>query len=244
MPSTTSGVGSWLLYALSDVGVSFGESAARRIVVHRTASQTGATFGDSAAGSLHPHADPTVPPPVESGDVGPPELTTLARSLLADLPPYEADDPVVQNLLRAVSLELARIDARAHDIIIRLFPQDADDRWRTLGMWETMLGLPVESTISSRAARSALVTASVRGRNVSSGAHWTELIGQALVGVPWTQEEVVPYTVVIRIPAGSSGYSTGQIRVFARKVSPAHLVIESGTIGGFLIGISLIGDAL
>ena len=185
------------------------------------------------------------PPPVEDDGVGPPPLTVLAQSLLADLPPYEADDPIVQNLLRAVSLELARINARAHDIIIRLFPQDADDRWRTLGMWETMLGLPIEPVGVSRATRSSLVAATVRSRNVGSGAHWTDLISQALVGVPWTQQEgPAAYTVTIRIPGGSSGYSTGQIRTFARKISPAHLVIESGTIGGFLIGISSIGDAL
>lgn len=173
-----------------------------------------------------------------------PEPQVLPRSLLDYLPPYEADDPMVQNLLNAVALELARIEQRATDVIWKFFPQNADDTYGTLGMWEMLLGLPVMPADLTLTERRDLVVSSVRARDAGTGIAWRELMTQAIGTSFDVQVGPAPYTITIRTSMGYTGASTLYVRTIARRISPAHLQIESGFKEHFVVGISKIGDAL
>jgi uncharacterized protein YmfQ (DUF2313 family) len=173
-------------------------------------------------------------------------LAPLTQKLLEYLPPYEADDPRVQNLIQAMANELGRIDTRAKDIVWRMFPQNADDTYGTLGMWEALLNLPVQPAGVSLASRQSLVLSTLRSHNAGTGAAWRQLLEQVLGGA--VNVTVFPpnaaYTITLRVPVGAGSNAASQARVLAARITPAHLVINSGFIGGFIIGISHIGDAL
>jgi uncharacterized protein YmfQ (DUF2313 family) len=172
-------------------------------------------------------------------------LIDRALAMLDDMPPYEADEPRVRQLINAVALELERVENTAQDVVTKMFPQNADDTYRTLGLWEKLLGLPVEPAGVAVSLRQAAVVASVRGRQAGSGASWVAVLTQALSTTAWThQEGPADYTITIRIPYVLGGFHAGQVLVIARRVTPAHLDIAAGFVGGFLIGISDIGDAL
>ena len=69
-------------------------------------------------------------------------LEEKAELMLADMPPYLADDLYVQDIIGAAANELQLIDDFIAEVREKLRPQNSDDTYRLLGLWEAFLGLP------------------------------------------------------------------------------------------------------
>lgn len=165
--------------------------------------------------------------------------------MLADLSPDLGDAPEVQQVVDCLARELQRLEDRAGSVRDELFPAQAQDDWKGLSMWESLLGLPVNLPGATLTQRRQLVLAAIRQRGESSGAQWVDLISTALGTTNWVhQEGPGAYTVTITIPYSPGGLYGGQVVQLARRVTPAHLQVNSGFTGGFVIGVSNIGDVI
>lgn len=165
--------------------------------------------------------------------------------MLDDLPPYEADDPSFQNLVNCFAKEIDRIEDVANDIRTKLFPQNADDTYMTLSMWEKLLGLTVSPTGVSIEDRRAAVLSNIRKRNAGSGASWVDLMTTAIGTLAWSHSEGPgDNQITISAPYSSGTYNAGNSAVLARRITPAHLEILATYDEGFIIGVSMIGDLL
>lgn len=160
--------------------------------------------------------------------------------MLEDLHPQFAESPTVRAVMDAVARELQRVEDTTQAVREAILPYQASDTYGTLKMWELMLGLPVAPAGVTLQTRQSLVAAGVHKRRAASGADWSALISQALGSVAWTQTES-GYTVTVLIPQ-ASGFVPGQVAALLRRITPAHLQITTGYTGGFIIGVSNIGD--
>jgi uncharacterized protein YmfQ (DUF2313 family) len=167
-------------------------------------------------------------------------------SLIDDVPPYEHASHHVQAVLSVVANELARIEAARQALIQNFFPLQAD---ALLGLFEQLLGLPINPVNATLAARSQLVAAYMqRLKSEGRGLDWAALISQAVGTANWNYEEHIPgnaltppaHTVAVNIPQAAAGYAWPLIR----DLTPAHLVITEGYTGGFIVGSSNIGSNL
>ena len=166
------------------------------------------------------------------------------EQMLDDLMPEFTDSDDVRQVVRAAGTELARLEGMARGASESVLPTKATDQYKTLSMWEQLLGLPVAPASSSESQRRDLVTASLRKLHTSSGADWVAAITEAIGTDTWTHTEVAAsYQVTILIPYGA-GYVPSGIVELARRVTPAHLTIATGFTTGFLVGISNIGDVI
>jgi uncharacterized protein YmfQ (DUF2313 family) len=167
------------------------------------------------------------------------------EQMLDDLMPELADSDDVRQVVRLSGLELARLEAEARGLSESVLPTQASDEYRTLQMWEKLLGLPVAPAGATEEQRRSLVLASVRKLHSSSGADWVDAITQALGTSTWTHEEgPADYQITIRTPYAAGGLVPGQVAVLARRLTPAHLTVATGFTTGFLVGISTVGDVL
>jgi hypothetical protein len=175
-------------------------------------------------------------------------VTYLAEKtveVLGDLQPELADAPDVHAVLDPLVREAQRLEAKAYEVADCLFPRNAVDFCNTLPMWESLLGLPVRQAGATLEQRRGLVTAAVRARTAASGAAWVDLVTTALGSPGWTHEEgPAAYNLTLRVPYVPGGITAGQLANIARRVTPAHLQINTTYTAGFLVGISLVGDGL
>lgn len=166
--------------------------------------------------------------------------------ILADLMPEMQDDPFTRQVIDVAARELDRLEARGRDLVQKSYPHNADDTYRTLGLYERLLGLPVEPADVDLDTRRNVLLAHIRKRQDGSGEQWAHLISTAIGNTPWShQEGPGPYQITLRIPYTPGSYTAGQVAFLARAITPAHLDTVGGFNEGFLIGISEIGvDAL
>lgn len=165
--------------------------------------------------------------------------------MLEELPPYLQDEHAIHIVMLAVANELDRIEALAADVRDSIAPQAADDTYRSLAMWEAVLGLPVEPPGIEEDERLSKVKALLLARRVAYGSDWVAVIDAALAGQSWTHEDdYATYTVRLNLPGTSSSYQSKQIEAIARRITPAHLELNFNYEGGFLVGESLVGDPL
>ena len=165
----------------------------------------------------------------------PPDLEPAP--LLDDLPPFEQTASEIQAVLRAVSNELARIDAGRQAVIQNFYPLSADV---LLPMFEQLLGLPTNLRAPLEQRRQTVATYMQRLKSEGRGLDWIALI-TSLVGT-WNYAEHNPanpssppsYTVNVNIPLALAGVAWPLIR----DVTPAHLDINEGYIEGLLVGIT------
>ena len=165
----------------------------------------------------------------------PPDLEPAP--LLDDLPPFEQTASEIQAVLRAVSNELARIDAGRQAVIQNFYPLSADV---LLPMFEQLLGLPTNLRAPLEQRRQTVATYMQRLKSEGRGLDWIALI-TSLVGT-WNYAEHDPanpssppsYTVNVNIPLALAGVAWPLIR----DVTPAHLDINEGYIEGFFVGIT------
>lgn len=177
--------------------------------------------------------------------MSPVTLSERGRRLLEDLPPELADAPQIQTVVDVLARELERLEGAATEATQKMFPPAADDEYGTLKMWEALLGLPVALPGLTLAQRQALVRATVKQRRAASGAQWAEMLTTAIGSSSWSHHYGPgDYVVTITIPYVPGGIAAGQVVTLARRVTPAHLQVNAGFTGGFLIGISNIGDTI
>lgn len=172
-------------------------------------------------------------------------LADKAVEMLEDMPHYYADDPAATAVIDPVARELERLEAYLTDLRSEGFPQNADDSPRLLGLWELMLGLPVEPAGMTPTTRRAKVMAALRRRYAGAGAGWAAVVSEAIGTSAWTHEENVPedYVLSVNVPVDSTGFTAGQIEQLLESVTPAHLDITL-TFGGFQVGVSRVGDQI
>lgn len=171
----------------------------------------------------------TSPPPPEPED------------LLADIPQFERRSYEIRAVLRAVASELARIAAAQAALIQNWFPASADV---LLGRFEAMLGLPVEPAGVDLGLRRTLVLAYMRRlRSEGRGLDWEAAL-RSLAGTAWNYREHDPgssdppyaHTIDVNIPQ-TLAYVGWKL---VRDITPAHIAINEGYTGGWLIGVSLL----
>jgi len=170
--------------------------------------------------------------------------------LIQYVPQFERQSYEIRAVLRVVAGELARIEAAQGALIQQYFPASAD---ALLGRWESILGLPVEATDADGnpvdlGLRRTLVLAYMRRlRTEGTGLDWIDAMN-ALAGTAWDYQEhdpsdpssPPPSTLAVNIPQvlAHAGWQ------FVRDVTPAHLAINQGYTGGWLVGIGLLDITL
>jgi hypothetical protein len=172
-------------------------------------------------------------------------LSVKGEELLEDLPPYLEEDTVVQGIVDSGARELERIETFLEVLRTKTFPQNADDEYRLLALWEEALGLPIEPEGVAVVDRQRKVMATIRRRYAGRGAAWVEMLTEALGSAAWNYAENVPnpYWLSIQVQIGTSMYTRGQVWQLLRQVTPAHLLIAIDWGEGFRVG-SLVGDPL
>lgn len=123
-------------------------------------------------------------------------LSQKAQAMLADVPPYLANDPSYQSVIVPLANELQRLEDTANAIRAAMIPPTAGDVVLLngdsvilgLSLLETVLDLPVAPAGVSIDTRRATVMARIRTRNSGSGADWVALITQ-LLGSSWSYFE-------------------------------------------------------
>jgi hypothetical protein len=144
--------------------------------------------------------------------------------LLGDLQPELQVVPEVKMALTALGSELERVEAAGSDLVSKMFPANADDTYGTLGLWESLLDLPVEPAGVTVAARVRSVTAAAKSRHVASAVGWGALITEILGSSGWTHSESA-YAVTVNLLGLGTSYSAGQVAQIIRRVTPAHLSV-------------------
>jgi hypothetical protein len=202
-------------------------------VIPRASAVGLATALVKAVQPLDPLAIFTAPPPLD-----PPNL-------LNDVPPFEQSSYEIQAVLTVVANELARLEAARAALIQNFFPLTAD---ALLPLFEQLLGLPVSPPAALAARRQLVATYMQRLKSEGRGLDWVALITQAVGTTNWNYQEHDPgyalsppaNTVNVNIPQAAAGYAWPLIR----DLTPAHLVINQGYTGGFIVGSSPIGSNL
>ena len=178
---------------------------------------------------------------VETSVDDPPVLPAL----LFDVPPFERASYEVKAVLNVIANELYRLDVARHALIQNFFPLLADV---LLGLFEQLLGLPVNPPASLDARHQLVATYMGRLKSEGRGLDWVSLISQAVGTQNWNYAEHDPansfsppaYTINVNIPQQSAGFAWPLIR----DLTPAHLTINEGYTGGFIVGSSPVGNNL
>lgn len=166
-------------------------------------------------------------------------LSAKGKVILDDLPPYFSDDPWVQSIIDTVARELQRVENIVNVVSEQAHPYHADDTYRFLELWETMLHLPVKPVGVSLAARQNTVLATIRTRNAGRGLDWIASVTDSLDSADWEHTEgPVPYTVYVQIPT-NVGYTVGTFGTMLRRITPAHIDFNITTALRFIIGAGI-----
>jgi uncharacterized protein YmfQ (DUF2313 family) len=172
-------------------------------------------------------------------------MSPKGQDLLDTLPSYYEEDSATRTVIDVMGRELQRVEDAGSAIQKGAFPQYADDTYGLLGVWEQMMGLPVEPTGTSVAVRRTKVLALLQGRRQGYGYSWVARMTRALGTAQWSYTEVpASYTVNILLPFGSGTYSNAQVAAIARQITPANLIITVNDAPHFVVGINHVGDAL
>ena len=166
-------------------------------------------------------------------------------NLIGDVPPFEQSSYEIQAVLGVIANELGRIDAARQALIQNFYPLTADV---LLPLFEALLGLPVNPPATLAVRRQLVVTYMQRLKSEGRGIDWANLISATVGTANWNYQEHDPanalspaaYTVNVNIPQAASGFGWPLIR----DITPAHLAINEGYTGGFIVGTSVIGSSL
>lgn len=245
---------------LADTGITFSESILRQKGYLRTMSDVGVTSADAVVfgsgrvkfffevgatitdtlSTLFSATVPPPPPPKVQADA-----TEKLEAMLGDLQPELLEDPAVIATLRAVAIELQRLDNAADGVRRGFWPLWSDDTYGVLGLFEQLFELPVEPVGLTLEQRRALIVAHFQKRLAGAGSDWELALTQAMGSTEFTYiEGPAPYTITIRYAFANGAPNSAQVQKLARQMTPAHLQLVAGYSQGWLVGISLIGDPL
>lgn len=170
-------------------------------------------------------------------------LSAITTRMLGYMPPYWSEEPFAQAILSALGNEVQRISDRMDSIRSGFFPQNADDTYKILSLWEEHFGLPVNPVGATLLARQNLVQAHFQARSASKGSDWVAAMTQAMAGIVWSYEEgPAAYTITIFVPWVAGSYTAVQIETFARNITPAHLDVAVEFDTGFIVGEGIVGE--
>jgi hypothetical protein len=108
-------------------------------------------------------------------------------------------------------------------------------------LWERLFGLPEQPDVSE-SRRVATVIAQVRSRRAGYGYEWVDAVTTLLGSGDWTYEEIAPFQINVTIPFDPTGYTAGQAARLLRRITPANLLLGAGYTGGFILGVSTLGE--
>jgi hypothetical protein len=178
-------------------------------------------------------------------------LSDRAAVLFAHMPAtYGVDrddvDPIVARWLEAVAPEVERLRALFLAVRATSIPARADDSVGSLSRWERAFGLAVAPEGVSVAQRVAQILTAIQARRVAYGRDWRAVMTVAAGGTPWTADANTPgpNQLTLTIPFDPDSYTGAQFKAIARRRTPAHVEIVMSYAGDFIVGVSLVGDAI
>jgi hypothetical protein len=178
----------------------------------------------------------------------PAELHERTKDILdRTLPYYYRDDPATHSVIDPAVRELARIEEMLNVLRASFAPQNADDTYGLLSLWEEMLLLPVAPAGVDLAVRRNTVLAWLRTRKSGAGTDWMAAITKLLGTENWSHKEYphpsapAPYQVAIDYPFAETSFTGGQVRQLLAVNTPAHIEVLASPGEGFVIGIAQIG---
>lgn len=170
-------------------------------------------------------------------------LAPITDRMFSRVPPYYRDSTFMQAFLDAMGREVQRIQDKADELRLQLYPQNADDTFGILSLLETIFGLPVAPTGVSLATRQALVHAYLAGRDLSSAIGWYAAMSSGLGSTLWSFEEGPDDNqVTIAIPFSTGTFTSVQVLKLARVLTPAHIEIIVIYDEGFVVGEGIVGE--
>jgi hypothetical protein len=178
-------------------------------------------------------------------------LSDRAAALFEYLPStYGTDpddvDPVVARWLEALAFEIDRVRALYLALRATTIPASATDEVGALSRWEHLMRLPVAPAGDSDAQRRARLLGALQGRRVAHGSDWTASMEAVIGSADWEPFEHTPgpNQLTIRIPYEAGTAKAGQIAEHARRITPANQQLIFQHEGGFVVGVSQVGDTL
>lgn len=172
-------------------------------------------------------------------------MSEKGLALMESLPPYYEEDAATKTVEDVVGRELQRVEDAATALQKQAFPQYADDTYRLLGLWETLLELPVEQPGATVDMRRSKVLSLLRKRRSGYGYDWVARMSDALGTTQWTyQEGPGNFEVAISIPYASGSFDATQVAAIARRMTPANLIVTVLYIPTFKVGTSTLGTIL
>lgn len=167
-------------------------------------------------------------------------ISDLGQQMLDDMHPWQADDPLTQNILSALGNEIDYLQSKMADVWTKWLPQSADDTYHTLTAWEMMVGIVTNPALTLQ-QRLNLLLAYIVGRD-GSRTTWVNILSTALGTTNWTYTQGPgDYQITLTLPSRSGNPVATQIVALAASVTPAHLQVFAGFTGGFLVGVSSLG---
>lgn len=156
------------------------------------------------------------------------------------LPRYYDLDPNFLGTLTSARAELARVEAMLLALRAGGFPQHADDSYRLLGVWETLLGLPEEPGGLTVAQRRNKVLGQYRARKANSGEAWQAALSTFMGLTPWAYAENTPdpYTLTVTVGYLPGSDDLGRVTEFLRRITPAHIELVVNSEAGFVVDMS------
>ena len=171
-------------------------------------------------------------------------MSDKGQAMLDQMPPYYSEDDATRTVIDVQGREFQRIEDMLVSLQTKTFVINADDEFRLLGMWEAVMGVPVESDLPVERRRSLLL-ARIRGRDASTGESWVAAMTESLGTTGWSYSEgPSPYTINITVPYAPGSDNSNRAYSLAREITPAHLHLAMGYTQGFIIGVSKVGDHL
>jgi hypothetical protein len=170
-------------------------------------------------------------------------VSDLGQTMIDDLHPWQQDDPTIQNILSAIGAEVQRVQDKMLDLWMKLLPQNADDSYNSLTLWEMLVGvIPANNPVLTESQRSALVMGYIAAHGAGSRTAWENILTLALGESDWSfTQGPGDYQITLTLPTRSTQPLATAIIALADVVTPAHLQVFAGFTGGFLVGISQLG---
>jgi len=172
-------------------------------------------------------------------------LTPTAARIFDSLPAYFLGEPTLTRIVQVLANEFDRVQAFLVAVQNGLVPLLADDEFHMLGIWEAVLGLPVEPTVNI-SIRQQTIRAALLRRFVMRAVDWEADMSAILGTDAWSHQEGVPAPgiMTLTLPYEPSTYVGGLVLLFWRQITPANYQLNLVYQGHWIVGISKVGDVI
>lgn len=175
-------------------------------------------------------------------------LSPSARLLFALLPSSYGDiddpDPIVARWLESQAVEINRQRALLQAIRATSIPAVADDTVGALSRWEFALRLPINAPGATLDQRRTAVCGALQSRSIIGGAGFTAALRAYASPNHLNITTNAPSPLQVSIVVDEDDADLESIRQFAERIAPANLEILMGFTGGWIVGVSRVGDLI